>query len=183
MSAVDLAVSSISDHPHFSHSGVSAENLVLLYPLHQTVTAVLHHLTTTSLLTAELQLLSISLTNLLILASSPQAQILKGLLWGGGLSTLLLCGAVIRWEIALARVPKWRFRRTGRPKTSVWKQLAKSFSWRRIKHEIIAPTTQNRHDDSPYSTEEEGGGGDYPVVKPLARAGTLIYDTRTNTDG
>ncbi|KIE00611.1 Phosphatidate cytidylyltransferase, partial [Metarhizium majus ARSEF 297] len=42
------------------------------------------------LLTAELQLLSIALINVLILSASPQAKILKGLLWGGGLAVLPL---------------------------------------------------------------------------------------------
>lgn len=72
---------------------------------------ILHYLTTTSLLTAELQLLSVALINILILSYSPQVVILKALLWGGGLAILILCGPVIRWGIALARVPKWRFRR------------------------------------------------------------------------
>lgn len=87
------------------------EALILLYPLHQTLCLVLHHLTTTSLLPAELQLLSISLIDLLILSASPQAVILQAILWVGGLGVIVLCGPVIRWGIALARVPKWRFRR------------------------------------------------------------------------
>lgn len=95
---------------------VTPELAVLLYPLHQSLRQVLHYLTTTSLLPAELELFSIALINVLLLSSSPQMRILKALLWVGGLSVLVICGAVITWGIALARVPKWRFRRdNGRP--------------------------------------------------------------------
>jgi len=58
-----------------------------------------------------LQLLSVGLIELLLLACSPQAIILKSLLWGGGIGILLSCSHVLRWGVALARVPKWRFRR------------------------------------------------------------------------
>jgi dolichol kinase len=87
------------------------EVLVLLPPLHQALCLTLQSLTTTSLLAAELQLLSIALIDLLLLASSPQAVILKSLLWGGGIGVLVTCERVLRWVVALARVPKWRFRR------------------------------------------------------------------------
>lgn len=87
------------------------EVLVLLYPLHWALCATLQYMTTTSLLRAELQLLSIALINLLLLSSSPQAVILKALLWGGGLGILITCNHVLRWGVALARVPRWRFRR------------------------------------------------------------------------
>lgn len=90
---------------------VPEEVLVLLYPLHQTLCLILHHFTTTSLLVSELQLLSAGLISLLLLASSPQAVILKAVLWGGGLGITVFCGQVIQWGITLARVPKWRFKR------------------------------------------------------------------------
>lgn len=83
----------------------------MLYPLHQTLCLILHHFTTTSLLVSELQLLSAGLVSLLLLASSPQAVILKAVLWGGGLGITVFCGQVIQWGITLARVPKWRFKR------------------------------------------------------------------------
>ena len=86
------------------------ENLVLLHPLHQELVPFLGHLTTTSLLPAELQLLSVSMIALLVLAVSPQAIILKALLWIGGLTIFIFCGTVLEWEVALARVPSWRFR-------------------------------------------------------------------------
>ena len=92
---------------------LGAEILVLLYPLHQAVLPTLGYLTTTSLLPAELQLLSVSMINLLINSASPQASILQSLLWIGGLSIFILCGKVLSWGVALARIPSWRFRRRG----------------------------------------------------------------------
>ena len=86
------------------------EDIMLLHPLHQALVTFLGYLTTTSLLPAELQLLSVSMINLLFLATSPQAVILKAFLWIGGLSIFLFCGTVLKWEVALARVPSWRFR-------------------------------------------------------------------------
>ena len=90
---------------------LDAEILVLLYPLHQALLPTLGYLTTTSLLPAELQLLSASMINLLINSASSQASILQSLLWIGGLSIFILCGKVLSWGVALARVPSWRFRR------------------------------------------------------------------------
>ena len=101
-----------------SSASLNAEVLILLPPLHQSMCVTLHYLTTTSLLPAELQLLSIALVGLLLLASSPQAVILKALLWGGGVSLLVSCGHVLKWGVALARVPKWRFKRAAVPKSS-----------------------------------------------------------------
>ncbi|KAH0541641.1 hypothetical protein FGG08_003872 [Glutinoglossum americanum] len=94
-----------------SPCGLEREVLVCLYPLHQALLPVLRYLTTTSLLEAELQLLSTSLINLFIHAVSAQAVILKSLLWGGGITVFVLCAPVLRWGVALARVPKWKFRR------------------------------------------------------------------------
>lgn len=113
------------------------EALILLYPLHQTLCLILHHLTTTSLLPAELQLLSISLVDLLILSASPQAVILQAILWVGGLGVIVLCGPVIRWGIALARVPKWRFRREipHSKQPSIFTLLSSVFSLKRLRLE------------------------------------------------
>lgn len=93
--------------------GLHPEVLVGLFALHQALLPPLHYLTTTSLLTAELHLLSIGLVNLLLFADSPQAVILKTLLWFGGVSLFVLCGKVLKWGVALARIPRWRFRRVG----------------------------------------------------------------------
>ncbi|KAL9034490.1 MAG: hypothetical protein Q9214_007020, partial [Letrouitia sp. 1 TL-2023] len=68
-------------------------------------------LTANSLLPSELQLASVSMINVLVLGESPQSLILKALLWIGGLSTFISCGYVLRWAVAIARVPSWRFRR------------------------------------------------------------------------
>ena len=87
------------------------EVLICLYLLHQALMPVLAYMTTTSLLPAELQLLSICLINLLFFANSPQTIVLKALLWIGGLSLMILCRKILSWEVALARVPSWRFRR------------------------------------------------------------------------
>ena len=88
------------------------ENLLLLYPLHQALLPVLGYLTTTSLLPAELQLLSISMINLFLHAGSPQTVILQSLLWIGGLSIFVFCGKILKWEVTLARIPSWRFRKS-----------------------------------------------------------------------
>ena len=89
---------------------LGTEVLVLLYPLHEALLPALGYLTTTSLLPAELQLLSTSMINVLINSASPQALILQSLIWIGGLSLFLLCGKVLSWGVALARIPSWRFR-------------------------------------------------------------------------
>lgn len=98
--------------PHPQQFELDPEILVLIPPLHQALCITLRYLTTTSLLQAELQLLSIALIYLLLLASSPQAVILKALLWGGGIGVLITCEPVLRWGVSLARVPRWRFRRS-----------------------------------------------------------------------
>ncbi|KAJ4389172.1 dolichol kinase [Gnomoniopsis smithogilvyi] len=113
------------DNPH--GPTISLEDLSLLYPLHQTLCIILRQMTKDSdptrssdptkgsLLPTEIQLLSISLINLWLLAASPQAEILKAILWVGGIGVVLLCGPVVQWSINLARVPKWRLRRNEVP--------------------------------------------------------------------
>lgn len=133
------------------------EVLVALYPLHQTICRILHHLTTTSLLPAELQLLSVALINILLLAKSPQVVILKSLLWVGGLGVTILCGPVIRWGIALARVPKWRFRRLPpQKKTSVFRMIANIFSMKKMKYELLGSAADETLSETGVSTDEEG---------------------------
>ena len=102
------------DHASTATTGeFSPEFLLYLYPLHQAIVPVLRDLTSTSLLSAERQLLSIGLINLLIHSASPQTVILKALLWGGGIAVLVFCEPVLRWGVMLARIPRWRFRRSG----------------------------------------------------------------------
>lgn len=91
--------------------GLPPETLMCLYPLHQLFLQPLHYLTTTSLLISELHLLSAALINLLLLAHSPQANILKACLWIGGVSLFTCSSRVLHWNIMLMRIPKWKFRR------------------------------------------------------------------------
>lgn len=93
--------------------GLDPEVLTLLFPLHQALLPPLYYLTTTSLLSTELHLLSIGLINLLLFTGSPQADILKTLMWLGGVGIFVSCGKVLKWGVALARIPRWRFRRAG----------------------------------------------------------------------
>ena len=109
LSALPLAVSQ-ERHSSSIQTTYDLENFMLIYPLHQALMPSLGYLTTTSLLPTELQLLSVSMINLLFLSTSPQAVILKALLWIGGLSIFIFCGTVLKWEVTLARIPSWRFR-------------------------------------------------------------------------
>ncbi|RAH85526.1 hypothetical protein BO86DRAFT_304285 [Aspergillus japonicus CBS 114.51] len=92
--------------------GLDAEVLTLIFPFHQALIPTLDFLLTTSILPAELQLLTTALINLYLFATSPQAEILKALLWLGGMCTFIACRGVLRWEVALARIPTWKFRRS-----------------------------------------------------------------------
>jgi len=94
--------------------GLQPEIIASLFPLHQALLPLLHYLTTTSLLPTELHILSVSLINLYLFADSPQTVILGIILWVGGLGLFVSTAPIIRWTVALARVPRWRFRRAGR---------------------------------------------------------------------
>ncbi|KAL9050125.1 MAG: hypothetical protein Q9162_006831 [Coniocarpon cinnabarinum] len=85
----------------------------LLFPLHQALLSPIRYLTNSSLLSSEQHLLSVALINILISASAPQLLILRYLLWVGGLGLLYSCRAVLKRNIALERIPMWRFRRAG----------------------------------------------------------------------
>ena len=93
------------------YNGLDSEIIALLYPAHQALKQTLGFLTTTSLLPTELELLSVALINLLLFSRSPQAEILKALLWIGGFALFIFCRHVFGWTVELARVPSWRFRR------------------------------------------------------------------------
>ena len=84
---------------------ITPETLSLLFPLHQYLVSILGTLIATSLLSSELQLLSVGLINLLVLSQSPQSQILSILLWTGGLSLLVFCYHVANWNVTLERMP------------------------------------------------------------------------------
>jgi dolichol kinase len=95
------------------NSGLDPEVLVMLFALHQALLLPLYYLTTTSLLPTELHLLSIGLINLLLFSESPQSSILNTLMWLGGVGLFVTCGKVLKWGVALARIPRWRLRRAG----------------------------------------------------------------------
>ncbi|KAI9037003.1 putative phosphatidate cytidylyltransferase [Aspergillus affinis] len=92
--------------------GLNSELLTLVFPLHQALIPTLDFLLTSSVLPAELQLLTTALINLFLFAVSPQAEILKALLWLGSICTFISCRQTLRWEVALARIPSWKFRRS-----------------------------------------------------------------------
>lgn len=116
-----LSLLPVSNLPLFRHQqstlklpnadSSTVQEISLLFPLHQTLTTVIFNLVTTSLDPSEIQLLSVGLINLLLFASTPQCEILKALLWIGGLCLFILCEAVLKAEVALARIPAWRFAR------------------------------------------------------------------------
>ncbi|GKT58544.1 phosphatidate cytidylyltransferase [Colletotrichum tofieldiae] len=166
LSCVPIWMSQQRTPASYARPAISPETAVLLYPLHQTLLVVLHYLTTTSLLTAELQLLSIALINVLLLAHSPQATILQALLWGGGVGVLVICGPVIQWGIALARVPRLRFRRVVTPskKSSVFGFLSEGLSMRRFKHELLGSSLEESASDLGDSEDEIING---PFGKPM----------------
>ncbi|KAI4206460.1 MAG: hypothetical protein LQ346_001086 [Caloplaca aetnensis] len=141
----DNAAQSNSTH---AHNAIDPDILSLLYPLHQSLLPSLGYLTTTSLLPAELQLLSISMLNVLLFSSSPQIQILKALVWIGGLLIFVLCRRVLEWEVALARIPSWRFR-----KDNVYNRLY--LTLKRIMIELVG----GRPSHSVCAEEATGGSG------------------------
>ncbi|KAK3685570.1 hypothetical protein B0T22DRAFT_222283 [Podospora appendiculata] len=156
---------------------IPREILVLLYPLHQTSCLLLQHLTTTSLLVAEIQLLSVALINIILLAHSPQVVILKGVLWGGGLALIILCSRVIQWGIALARVPKWRFKKVPTPSKagSVFRELRKLLPSRRPYRDS---DSEDDISDSASSTYEYTNGQTPTQLKMSIRTATFS-DTET----
>ncbi|MCJ1325311.1 hypothetical protein MMC10_001974 [Thelotrema lepadinum] len=114
MRRYELPLTLISDNDLSIKTGT--EELILLFPLHCMLLQTLAFLTTTSLLPAELQLLSISLINLLRFGTSSQSLILKGLLWIGGVALVASCRHILQWSVELARIPSWRFRRRKYPR-------------------------------------------------------------------
>lgn len=92
--------------------GFDSEALVLVFPLQAALIPTLDFLLTTSILPAELQLLTTALVNLFLFAASPQMEMLKSLLWLGGMCIFISCRHILRWEVALARIPSWKFRRS-----------------------------------------------------------------------
>ena len=161
-----LTRNSATQYPE--QDAIRPEDAALLYPLHQTLCLILQHLTTTSLLTAELQLLSVALINILLLAKSPQVIILKAVLWGGSLSLILLCGQVIRWGISLARVPKWRFRRAPiQPKSSTgFALLKRPWPFQKARYDGSADLTDAASETDNSADRYPGGLEPYSPSRP-----------------
>jgi len=115
-----------------STADLGVESLALLYPLHHCMLPVIHYLTTTSLLPTEKHLLSTALINLLYFSGSPQMHILRVLLWIGGVAFLVVSFHVLRWNVALARVPSWRF------KDSVRKRAGRHSLLQELKSSVVS---------------------------------------------
>ena len=139
--------------PYMLKSGaserLSSETLVLLYLLHHTLLQPLHYLTTSSLLISELHLLSVALINLLLLAQSPQAVILKSCLWVGGVSLFVFCGPVLNWNVTLARIPKWKLRKPGRMHRRRRSMVGAVSEWVNLQRAVSGSrsTTDQTHSD------------------------------------
>ncbi|KAI8303659.1 Dolichol kinase sec59 [Colletotrichum sp. SAR11_240] len=127
-----------------------------------------------------LLLLSIALINVLLLAHSPQATILQALLWGGGVGVPVVCGPVVRWGIALARVPRLRFRRVISPskKQSFFGFLSEGLSMRRFKHELLGSSLEETASEAGDSEDEIAG----PFSKPLRVRTFGVADMPSQTD-
>ncbi|RMD44311.1 hypothetical protein DV735_g915, partial [Chaetothyriales sp. CBS 134920] len=123
------------------------EDCVLVFPLHQNLKAVLGFLTTTSLDPCELELLTTALVNLWLFASSPQAHILRAIIWVGGLSVLITCRHLLSWEVTLARIPKWRFAKKPQA-VSLSQQLKQTFqAWSSSKTQPAPDSSDDEVDE------------------------------------
>lgn len=160
----DMPSQLLAPNPHkltrrSHHKGLDPSLMVLLFPLHQALLPPLYYLTTTSLLPAELHLLSIGLINLLLFAESPQATILKTLLWMGGLGLLILCRNVLEWGVALARIPRWRLRRTGQAVRARMPFL-----------QTLHPSLANRRKNSSQKGNDSDADEDGPVFQAVQKS-------------
>lgn len=184
----------------FSLDPLSPENLTMLYPLHQALLPSLGYLTTTSLLSAELQLLSVSMINIYLFSKSPQSLILKALLWIGGLSIFVSCRVVLESGVALARVPRWRFRnarrrsRRGSPFFFAFYEHMQRFLSKRTFSRVQETTeSEDSQDSTPSITSRMRRVGEQKRKadrqhRDIARAGTTMLiseidgDTRNELD-
>ncbi|KAJ0414674.1 hypothetical protein BJY00DRAFT_305428 [Aspergillus carlsbadensis] len=132
--------------------GLDPEILSLVFPLHQALIPTLDFLLSTSILPAELQLLTTALINLFLFASAPQAEILKALLWLGSLCIFISCRQVLHWEVALARIPTWKFRRSPGGSNSPKSML------NYLDHRICQKLSQAGSSDDPTSDSDSPDG-------------------------
>lgn len=156
-----------------SMSPLDPENTILLFPIQRSTASILDFLLSTSLLPAEVQLLSTVLINLLLFSRSPQAQIAKALLWVGGTCILISCKHALRWEVMLARIPSWKFRRQLDRATKEKGYFSKAL-------DCMLPRKQN-HD----FTEDQSSDSDFPAgsISTRNRRSSQIHGgvTKSNT--
>jgi dolichol kinase len=142
----------------------------VLYPFHAHLLPLLYFFTTTSLLPAELELLSISLLNLLCLSKSPPAKILSIILWVGGSGVSLTCTPFIQWGVQLARIPRWRLKKTGRiaqARKSVLKLLNQALAGARKKPKADKNGTVYREVQLSDADDDAGGRDGWGKEPPL----------------
>ncbi|KGO40261.1 YjgF/Yer057p/UK114 family [Penicillium expansum] len=140
--------------------GLDAESLILLFPLHQALIPTLDFLLTTSILPAELQLLTTALINLYLFAASPQMEILKALLWLGGMCLFASCRHILRWEVSLARIPSWKFRRAPHVSQSPRKFL------NMIDHRLCEKLSRTGHVPSDDASSDSDGPNGFSFSRP-----------------
>jgi dolichol kinase len=139
-------------------STVTKEDLALIPLMHDALKSVLYSITTSSLDPAELELLATGMVNLLLLSQSPQAKLLTGLLWVGGLSICITCGQLLSWEVELARIPKWKFAK--RRDDTISQRILKAWS-----------ALQNK--PTPAADSSDDDIDDRSRIKPLSRVKTV----------
>ncbi|KAF2652071.1 hypothetical protein K491DRAFT_681645 [Lophiostoma macrostomum CBS 122681] len=149
--------------------GLHPEMLASLFALHQALLPPLRYLTTTSLLPAELHLLSIGLINLLLFAESPQAVVLQTLLWLGGLGLFATCGKVLKWGVALARIPRWRFRHVGHV-------IKARQNFLQVLNETLKPRSRSA---ARAISDSDADEDEFPLVDPLTNAQILRLNTQS----
>lgn len=149
------------------------ESLTLLLPLHRTLLPTLDFLVTTSLDPVELQLLSVALINLYLFAASPQTEILKALLWLGGVALFLSCRQVLAWEVTLARIPSWKFQRPQHTQVFVWRRLDFNFC------NLLATFASSRRAEASSIDQESSDDSTFRPLQKLRK--TLTVDVQGAT--
>ncbi|RPB24076.1 hypothetical protein L211DRAFT_879537, partial [Terfezia boudieri ATCC MYA-4762] len=150
------------------------ETLSYLPLLQKTLIDVLAYTLQPSLTMTEIRLLSTGLVNLLISSASPQAIVLKSLLWIGGFGIMLGCSDLITWSVQLSRIPRHRFRRAG--------EVVRSIG--RFSGNLVRRSSQGEYASSADEGEHVEGQGfftsarrkmGYSTPSPLAWATSLTH--------
>ena len=135
-SILPLSLPLLSSWPR--NKQASSEELSTLPPLHFALGSVLTHFLHPSLTQTELRMISAGLINLFIYASSPQAVILKAVLWGGGLGVIVLCEDVVPQQVSQALWSKLA-NNANREGDRVW--VREFMLWSRRHQETLAVPT------------------------------------------